>query len=281
MKYILYNPISGSGTACNYAEKCKENEKDSVVAVDITSLADYSEFLGKLSSDDVIVLVGGDGTINRFVNDTDGIDIKAKVMYYPSGTGNDFCVDLGLPKDYDGLIDLDPYIKDLPTVTINGVARKFINGVGFGIDGYCCEVGDKVRKKGKKPNYTAIAITGLLFHYKATGATVTVDGVEHRYKKVWIAPTMFGGRYGGGMIPAPDQHRDNDPKTISAMIFHDSSKIKTLMIFSKIFKGEHVKYTKNIEVISGKDITVKFDEPRPLQIDGETVLGVTEYNAKI
>ena len=36
-----------------------------------------------------------------------------------------------------------------------------------------------------------------------------------------------------------------------------------------------------VTVIEGKDITVKFDRPTPLQVDGETVLGVTEYTAKI
>ena len=63
------------------------------------------------------------------------------------------------------------------------------------------------------------------------------------------------------------------------MVFHGSSKLKTLMIFPSIFKGEHVKNTKYVEVIKGHDITVKFDRPTPLQIDGETIHGVTEYNA--
>jgi diacylglycerol kinase family enzyme len=51
------------------------------------------------------------------------------------------------------------------------------------------------------------------------------------------------------------------------------------MIFPSIFKGEHVKNTKYVTVLTGKNITVEFDRPTPLQIDGETVLGVTEYNA--
>ena len=53
------------------------------------------------------------------------------------------------------------------------------------------------------------------------------------------------------------------------------------MIFPSIFKGTHVKHEKNITVFSGKDITVKFDRPTPLQIDGETHLNVTEYTVKI
>ena len=49
------------------------------------------------------------------------------------------------------------------------------------------------------------------------------------------------------------------------------------MIFPSLFKGEHVKKVKHVKIISGKKITVRFDKPCALQIDGETVLNVTEY----
>ena len=151
--------------------------------------------------------------------------------------------------------------------------------MGFGIDGYCCEVGDKLRAKSEKPvNYTGIAIKGLLFHYKPTEATVIVDGKEYHFKKVWIAPTMFGRFYGGGMMPTPEQTREADQ--LSVMVFHGSGKLKTLMIFPSLFKGEHIKKEKHVTILSGKEITVKFSEARPLQIDGETILGVTEYTAR-
>ena len=118
-----------------------------------------------------------------------------------------------------------------------------------------------------------------MFHYKPTDAVVTVDGVEYNYKKVWIAPTMHGRYYGGGMIPTPEQSRDKADQ-LSLMVFHGSGKLKTLMIFPSIFKGEHVKSTKYVTVHTGKEITVKFTAPRALQIDGETILGVEEYTAK-
>ena len=58
---------------------------------------------------------------------------------------------------------------------------------------------------------------------------------------------------------------------------YGSGKLKTLMVFPSIFKGEHVKHTEMCKVLTGHEITVKFDQPTALQIDGETVLGVTEY----
>ena len=51
------------------------------------------------------------------------------------------------------------------------------------------------------------------------------------------------------------------------------------MIFPSIFKGEHIKQKKFVTVHTGYNINVKFDRPTALQIDGETILGVTEYKA--
>ena len=34
-------------------------------------------------------------------------------------------------------------------------------------------------------------------------------------------------------------------------------------------------------ILTGKKITVKFDAPTALQIDGETITGVTEYTAEV
>lgn len=116
----------------------------------------------------------------------------------------------------------------------------------------------------------------MLFFFKRSNAVVTVDGTEKSYKKVWLAPTMKGRYYGGGMKVAPEQNRDGD--TLSLVVMHRSCKLKTLMIFPSIFKGEHVRHTEMVEVMTGKEISVRFSRPCALQIDGETVLGVTEYS---
>ena len=281
MKYtVLFNPNAGNGTGAAEAEKLRDILKgDELTFTDITSLNGYAEFLAGLSDDERLVLAGGDGTLNRFINETDGLDVGRDVYYFAAGSGNDFAHDLGKAKD-DAPFVITEYLKDLPTVTVKGKAYKFLNGVGYGIDGYCCEVGDKQRETSDKPvNYTAIAIKGLLFHFKPCNAKITVDGVEHTYNKVWLAPTMNGRFYGGGMMPTPDQDRLGKDKTVSCMVFYGSGKLKSLAVFPSIFKGEHVKHKEMIEILTGHDIKVEFDRPTARQIDGETILGVTEYEA--
>lgn len=280
--YILFNPLSASGDGKGKAEELKNYLKDDeLIFLDLTKMDSYEDFANEIDADSRIMLCGGDGTLNRFINEAGSLIEKFSIYYFASGTGNDFLRDTPEWESKKPLC-LDEYLKVLPRVTVKGKTYKFINGVGYGIDGYCCEVGDKLREKSDKPvNYAGIAIKGLLFHYKPTNAQITVDGKTQSFKNVWLAPTMFGHYYGGGMKPTPEQDRFKTKDQVSTMVMYGSGKLKTLMIFPNIFKGTHVTHEDCVKVMSGKEITVKFDRPTALQIDGETVLGVTEYTVKI
>ncbi len=276
---VLFNPMAGKKVAEHHLDFLKSRYEGDILFRDLTKIDDYAAFFSGLTETDRVILCGGDGTLNRFANATQEIDFPCDVLYCPLGSGNDFWNDLGNP-DKQTPLRINDYIKDLPVVYVGETSCRFLNNVGFGLDGYCCETGDQMKKVSDKPvNYTAIAIKGLLFKYKPSGATVTVDGKEYRYKKVWTAPAMKGRYYGGGMMAAPAQDRNDPEGTLSLMVFHRTGSLRTLMIFPSIFKGEHVNHKKAVVVHTGKEITVTFDRPATLQIDGETITGVTSYRA--
>ncbi len=275
--YVVYSKKAGKRRIEASLEELKSKISVPLEYINIERIKNYRVFLSNLGTDDTLVLCGGGGTLNRFINNISDIDFKCEVLFYPCGTCNDLAHEMNYEAGADPFPITD-YIKKLPIVTVNGKKYRFINGVGFGIDGYCCEVRDKLRSISDKPvSYEIIALKGLLFYYKPTTAKVTVDGVTHTYKKVWLTPTMLGKYYGGGMMPTPNQDRMSG--MLSTLICHNAGKLKTLAIFHRIFKGKHTKYKKNIGILQGREITVEFDRPTTLQIDGETILGVTSYTA--
>lgn len=277
--YVLYNPMAGNGHGEETAKKLKElYPGDELFFRNITEMGNLPGFLDALGGNDRVILCGGDGTLNHFINELDGYVPQNEILFYAAGTGNDFLNSLNKSAD-SAPFAINAYLEHLPTVTVNGRTYRFINGVGFGIDGYCCEVGDELRAKSDKPiNYTGIAIKGLLFHFKPCDATVTVDGRSETFRRVWLAPTMFGRCYGGGMIPTPDQDRASGK--VSTLVYHNCGKLKALIVFPSIFKGEHVKHTDMIRIFSGKEVTVTFSKPTALQIDGETIKNVLTYTVK-
>ena len=281
MYYILFNPKASGNTGEEKARKLDEMlQGESLKYISVFDVKDYKAFLAELQPEDKIVIVGGDGSLNYFVNDIRGMELKNEVLFYAGGTGNDFLNDLGKDPEH-GPYEITKYLKDLPSVTIDGYDWLFLNGVGYGIDGYCCEVADQMHAAGEtNVNYASIAIKGLLGKFKPRNAKITVDGKEFKFRKVWIAAAMNGRYYGGGMKNAPDQDRLNPERKLTLVVWHGSGKLKTLMMFPSIFKGEHVQHTKNVAIMEGYDITVEFDGPCAAQIDGETVLAVTKYEAK-
>lgn len=275
---ILYNPHAGNGRGKENAQELRQILTEGELDFhDMTQIPSYQEFFSALPQDTQVIICGGDGTLNRFLNDTAALRLPENLLYYPGGSGNDFLRDVA-QEGGSKLLPLKDYIAALPKVTVNGKTYEFLNGIGYGIDGYCCQVGDEMREKStKKVNYTSIAINGLLFHYKPTNAVVTVDGEKHTYHHVWLAPTMNGRYYGGGMMPTPAQSRLNPDGTVSTMVMYGKGKLKTLAVFPSIFKGEHIRHDEMVEVLTGHHIRVEFDRPTPLQIDGETIPDVTAY----
>lgn len=281
MNYLFFNPSAKNGKAAEELQLIKKTlDGQDVEIYAVTDIDDYVSVIDKIQPEDIVYIVGGDGTLNRFINDSTNLRILGDIFFYSAGTGNDFKHDVD-PDNSLYRIRLNDYIRNLPTVTVGGVTYKFINGVGFGIDGYCCEEGDRQRAAGRQEiNYSAIAVKGCLFRFKPYGADITVDGETRHYNKVWLAPTMFGKYYGGGMKVAPEQDRNNPQHTVTSVVIHGTGRLKTLIRFAKIFSGEHTKYTDMVDIRTGHEVRVVFDRPCALQIDGETVRNVTEYTVR-
>lgn len=276
MTHVLYNPKSNCGRGAAVLDDVRRELIGEYDTADITGI-DSRAYITSLPEGDEVVLCGGDGTLNWLATDLYGADWKAKLYLWKSGTGNDFLRDVA--PDATGKFPIDEYLKSVPQVEVNGEKSRFVNGCGFGIDGMVCEVADDMIAKGKTDlNYAGIAIRLVLTKFRCPSAKVTVDGVTKTYKKVWLASAMNGRYYGGGMMLAPKQDRKSGK--LSCVVWHDVGRLKALMRFSGIFKGEHVKYTEMIDVVEGDVIEVEFSIPTALQIDGETRRGVSKYIAK-
>lgn len=275
---ILYNPHSGGGKGLNIAKEIEPlMGEHNYIYQDMTKISDFDGFLGQLPVGTDIILTGGDGTLNSFINNTDCDALKQKLYFYASGSGNDFARDIKYPKRTKPLM-INNYVKNLPTACIKGKVYKFINCVGSGMDGYCCAEVERLRSLGKKrANYTLVAVKGILGAYKTCDATVTVDGVTHTYKHAWLVPTMNGRFFGGGFMSAPNQDRLNNAKSLSVVAMYSNNLLKIIVAFLRLMKGTHIKMKSMIHITEGHEISVKLSKPAPLQLDGEIIGEVTEY----
>jgi diacylglycerol kinase family enzyme len=278
MIYLLTNPLANNSKGTEDARKWKTDNNVDCELLNLLEIKDLKGFFDGLDPEDEVILSGGDGTLNHFTNEIYGYEFKNPLYYIKCGSGNDFFRD---NENYavDGKIDLRPFLKNLPEISVNGIKRRFLNGIGYGLDGETCRVGDIQRVTSDKPvNYSSIAIKLLLGGYRLKKATVTVDGETKTYENVWLASTMKGRYYGGGLMVAPDQDRFNEEGTVSVVTLYKKNRLVTLMRFPSLNKGEHVKKKDWVTVKTGKKVTVSFDEPCALQIDGDVIENVTTYS---
>lgn len=284
MNYLLYNELADAGEGKANAEKAAQDLKDHGYEVgELVSLIglDLAKFFKGKKAEDEVVLCGGDGTLNHFVNDLGDLELPCAVKLLPTGTGNDFQRDL--PEECKdtktGLYRINAFLENLPIIEAQGKKFRFVNGIGFGIDGECCVKAEQMKQAGEKNiDYGKITVGLLMGPFKPRTATLRVDGGEPiTFKKAYMACAMNGRFYGGGMNIAPEQKRLSG--SLSLVCIHGKGKLGTLLLFPKLFKGTHVSKKKNVYVAQGKCIEVTFDVPCGLQIDGEVLTDVTSYKA--
>ena len=241
---------------------------------DLTAIENLNDFVANTAPVTDIILTGGDGSLNSFVN---SVETDKNIYFFASGNGNDFARDIGFKKHTKPII-INDYIKNLPTANIKGKTYKFLNCIGSGMDGYCCGEVERVRNQlNKKGNYLFAAIKALLYAYKPCTATVIADGKEYVFKNTWLVPTMNGRFFGGGFMAAPKQDRKNPDGTISLVAMHSRNFFKIVIALLLLMKGKHTKMKSMIKVIEGHEFSVKLDKSATLQIDGETIPDVIEY----
>jgi diacylglycerol kinase (ATP) len=266
MDILLYNPLSRNGKNERFIEKIKNELKKqghAVVVYSLLTIDNPQAFISDCHEDDRIILVGGDGTINRLANRIYGMQIKQKIYMYQAGTGNDFIRSL---KTKNKIVPISDYINTLPYVEYDDEKKYFLNGAGAGLDGYTGYLVNNSRFKKNKLNYFRHTFEAFA-KFKPMGAHVTIDGKTWYEKKLWFASVMHGPYFGGGMKIAPKASRDNHE--LDLVVVRKVPKWLLIFIFPTIYLGWHTMFKSYVKIIKGHEVTIVFDKPTYMQIDGD------------
>jgi len=275
MDLILYNPLSKNSKSNVYTHKLIQYYKKNKIPFRIKSILkidDIRVFLEKKDHFNNVILLGGDGTINRFVNNIADYDIKQDIYLKSNGSGNDFLRSL---KSNDQKTQ-----KVMKVKYDTGAETYFVNGVGMGIDGLVTSTVNQAEKKGKF-RYMLYTLKSLM-KYIPEPATIIADGKEYKYDKVYLV-TLNNGRYfGGGMEITPNA--DITDENLDVIIVHTIKRFFIFMIFFTIYLGLHTKFKKYVTSFKAKKVKVTFTTPQISQADGENESDVTsmvaEYSKK-
>ena len=237
MKRILYliNPISGTQRKQGIA-KLAEELTDHVhyeVELRYTSYAGHASVLASEAVEDgvdVVVAVGGDGTVNEVARAL--VHSHTALGILPCGSGNGLARHLHIPLNPRKAIEIINAcaVQNLDYGTING--RPFFCTCGVGFDAF---VSQKFAQSGRRGMITYVENTlkeGLL--YKPQTYTLESDGNREECKAFLIA-CANASQYGNNAYIAPNASMKDG--LFDVVVMEPFNAIDAPQVALQLFKG--------------------------------------------
>jgi YegS/Rv2252/BmrU family lipid kinase len=226
---------------------------------------------GVRSGHDLVVAVGGDGTVNEVVNgvtDQDGMPL-ATAGAVPTGRGRDACRNFGvptrMPEAVAALVAGAEMMFDLGVATwASGRRRYFLGAAGAGFDAAVAARAASVGARGTLPYLFAVLAT--VRASRPSHATLAADGAT-----VWRAPLTAAivanaRHFGGGMRIAP--HADPADGVLDLVLLGALGRAEMIRWLPTIYWGGHLANPR-VTTRRASRITVDAPTPLPTQLDGE------------
>ncbi len=218
------------------------------------------------------MIFGGDGTMHEVVQGIAGReDVELAVV--PRGTGWDFARTHEIPKR----------LADALAIARDGTARPFdlgsatyrvgehdgsawfANAGSVGMSGAVAAKANRTTKTlGGKASYL-IALGAVFTRWKNVELEVQVDG-ETRTGLMEDVIVAIGRYQGGGMMTTPDAEPDDG--LFDVLLIKDATKLEVAREIPRLYSGTFLPHPK-AEVLRGRVVEVRSDQPLPVQLDGE------------
>ena len=203
---VICNPASGGG--CEPDDIRRELEEIDAEWINTGGAGDARE-AAQDWNEGLLVVVGGDGTVNEVINGLGraGFPESVTLAVLPMGTGNDLAATLAIPKGSDGAREAirEGRIRtlDIARARSEGVGERFfINVATGGLGAETSTLADEEMKSrwGKLAYFRASLETANKFDVREV--KVTLDGEDRGLRAVNVA--VGNCRYaGGGWLAAP------------------------------------------------------------------------------
>ncbi len=206
------------------------------------------------SGSELIIGVGGDGTVNEIANgffeDRRIINPETALGIVPSGTGCDLIKSLNIPA---GLSDSMKVIAEPGTSLIDvGRAsytgpdgqpeeRYFLNVADFGLGGEVVREVNRKRLERRKSSYFRCLYTAYV-HYKQKRLKLKLDGQDIPEDDYMIGAVANGRVFGKGMKISPEARLDDG--LLDVVVVKGMRLLEFLRNSLRVYRGTHLTHPK-------------------------------------
>jgi diacylglycerol kinase (ATP) len=267
-KNILFviNPVSGGKDKHNFPELARQNIDPNMFDIQFV----YSDAIGhahSLAADavkgdtDIVVSVGGDGTMNEIASAM--ADSGKPLAIVPYGSGNGLARTLKIPMDHKKAIQR---INKLQITTIDSGhfnSKKFFNMAGMGFDATISSrfAKDKTRGLQGYVRTTLQEIAG----YKPQNYRIEIDGKVYE-REAFMLSVANSSQYGNNAHISPKASVYDG--LLDVCIIRPFPLYLFPVLGFRMFNNTADK-SSYVEILRGKSINIIRETPGPIHLDGE------------
>lgn len=231
---------------------------------------------------DLIIAVGGDGTLNEVANgffDKDQmVRPEAVLGILPLGTGGDFRRTLGISTDAAEAIEIlaagVPACIDVGKAVFRAssgdqASRYFVNLISFGMGGrVAAQSKNLMGRFGGKSAFLWATLKTFL-SYRGRHVSLVLDGSSTRLRFFITNVAVGNGQFhGGGMRPCPAAVPNDGVLDVTVISY--AGALKLLSSFSMLYSGEVYSHP-NVRHFQAVHILAEAASVTEIEIDGEPV----------
>ena len=274
---FIINPISGGKKKDGVPELINETI-DADIIEPVIAFSDgvaharviAREAIGKF---DIVVAVGGDGTVNEVASAIVGTDTALGIV--PFGSGNGLARFLAIPMDTKEAIKnlVSGKTEVIDSARINGQA--FFNMAGMGFDAHISEI----FSHGKKRGFISYIKSSLkeVINYQPQNYHLDIDGKEYDYKAFMLS-IANSSQYGNNVHISPKASLQDGLLDVCVIKPFPLWRFPEMSMRMILKATESSKY---VEIIRGKHINIKREHTGPIHLDGEPQMADTGVDINI
>ncbi|MGV3705891.1 MAG: diacylglycerol/lipid kinase family protein [Arcticibacter sp.] len=267
-KNILFviNPISGGKSKRNFPLLAKQHLDTDVYNADfiLTAYAGHAYELAKKAAEegaDVVVAVGGDGTINEVGTALIGTGTKMGII--PCGSGNGLARSLNIPLSWKAAVMQLNGFRSRPIDTGILNEYRFFNMAGTGFDAHISNEFASLKGRGFV-GYVKKAFSEVL-NYQSRHYRLTIDGDVYE-REAFMISFANSSQYGNNAYIAPAALLDDG--------IIDICIIKPFPLYLFISMGLRMfaktsEQSRYVEIIKGRSVRIESVTNTLVHIDGE------------
>lgn len=274
---INSNSHNGEKIASQIERKMRQYPIDYQV-IKISGKHFFDSLLKERREGRLVVIVGGDGTLNHCISFLEEEDIEIPVAYLPSGLGNDFARSMGLSLDIDESLNHLFSLRQSKKIDVIAAYDRLkdekyyaLNSLGFGLDGNTNYIMDRKKKKLKKKlGKNAYLILAARAYMRQNNFALKItfdDGQVKKFNRSKLALIANNPFFGGGISIYPPA--DNEDNLIHILVGDKIKFYHLIPILGRlIFNQSHLRH-RHLFSYDVKSCRLQILQEERGQIDGE------------